>query len=278
MTKLQQQARGVTFQALLLISICIGLMFVDHRYNHLEIVRSNISSVLSPLRYLVSLPGLGGSWVSEWFTSHTQLLEDNGSLQARGRILNAQLQRMQVLQAENTRLRNLLGSSRKLTDEVIVAELLSVDQNPYRQLIEINKGISDGIEIGQAIIDDFGVMGQVIHINRYSSTIILISDPDHAIPVQFIRSGVRSVAFGNGNTDHLELRFLPATADIQIGDELVTSGLGGRFPADYPVATVASISEDLTHGFVSVLAAPKARLDSSREVLVIKVGNFDTEE
>lgn len=278
MTQLQQQARGVTIQALLLISICIGLMFVDHRYNHLEIVRSNISLVLSPLRYLVSLPALGGSWVSEWFTSHTELLEDNESLQARGRILNAQLQRMQVLQAENTRLRNLLGSSRKLTDEVIVAELLSVDQNPYRQFIEINKGISDGIEIGQAIIDDFGVMGQVIHINQYSSTIILISDPDHAIPVQFIRSGVRSVAFGNGNTDHLELRFLPATADIQIGDELVTSGLGGRFPADYPVATVASISEDLTHGFVSVLAAPKARLDSSREVLVIKVGDFDTEE
>lgn len=278
MMQLQQQTRGVTIQALLLISICIGLMFVDHRYNHLEIVRSNISLVLSPLRYLVSLPAIGGNWVSEWFTSHTELLEDNESLQARGRILNAQLQRMQVLQAENTRLRNLLGSSRKLTDEVIVAELLSVDQNPYRQLIEINKGTSDGIEIGQAIIDDFGVMGQVIHINQYSSTIILISDPDHAIPVQFIRSGVRSVAFGNGNTDHLELRFLPATADIQIGDELVTSGLGGRFPADYPVATVASISEDLTHGFVSVLAAPKARLDSSREVLVIKVGDFDTEE
>lgn len=278
MTQFKQQARGVTIQALLLITICIGLMFVDHRYNHLEVVRSNISLLLSPLRYFVSLPALGGSWISEWFTSHTNLLEENRSLHARGRILNAQLQRMQVLQAENTRLRSLLGSSRKLTDEVIVAELLSVDQNPYRQLIEINKGISDGIEIGQAIIDDFGVMGQVIHINQYSSTIILISDPDHAIPVQFIRSGVRSVAFGNGNTDHLELRFLPATADIQIGDELVTSGLGGRFPADYPVATVVSISEDLAHGFVSVLAAPKARLDSSREVLVIKTADIEFDE
>jgi rod shape-determining protein MreC len=277
MTELQEQVRGVTIQALLVASISIGLMFVDHRYNHLEVVRSNISLVLSPLRYLVSLPVLGGSWVDEWLTSHTELLEDNKTLQARGRILNAQLQRMQVLQAENTRLRNLLGSSRKLSDGVIVAELLSVDQSPYRQLIEINKGISDGIEIGQAIIDDFGVMGQVIHINLYSSTIILISDPAHAIPVQFIRSGVRSVAFGNGNTDYLELRFLPATADIQIGDELVTSGLGGRFPADYPVAMVTSISNDLAHGFVSVLATPKARLDSSREVLVIKVGDFDTE-
>jgi rod shape-determining protein MreC len=278
MTHLQKQARGATIQALLLISICIGMMFVDHRYNHLEVVRSNISLALSPLRYLVNLPELGSHWVSEWFKSHNELLNDNKSLQTRGRILNAQLQRMQVLQAENTRLRNLLSSSRKLTDEVIVAELLSVDQNPYRQLVEINKGTNDGVEIGQAIIDDFGVMGQVIHTNRFSSTIILISDPDHAIPVQFIRSGVRSVAFGNGNTDHLELRFLPATADIQIGDELVTSGLGGRFPTDYPVATVASISEDLAHGFLSVLAAPKARLDSSREVLVIKIGTFSKGE
>jgi rod shape-determining protein MreC len=278
MTHLQKQARGATIQALLLISICIGMMFVDHRYNHLEVVRSNISLALSPLRYLVNLPELGSHWVSEWFKSHNELLNDNKSLQTRGRILNAQLQRMQVLQAENTRLRNLLSSSRKLTDEVIVAELLSVDQNPYRQLVEINKGTNDSVEIGQAIIDDFGVMGQVIHTNRFSSTIILISDPDHAIPVQFIRSGVRSVAFGNGNTDHLELRFLPATADIQIGDELVTSGLGGRFPTDYPVATVASISEDLAHGFLSVLAAPKARLDSSREVLVIKIGTFSKGE
>jgi rod shape-determining protein MreC len=278
MTHLQKQARGATIQALLLISICIGMMFVDHRYNHLEVVRSNISLALSPLRYLVNLPELGSHWVSEWFKSHNELLNDNKTLQTRGRILNAQLQRMQVLQAENTRLRNLLSSSRKLTDEVIVAELLSVDQNPYRQLVEINKGTNDSVEIGQAIIDDFGVMGQVIHTNRFSSTIILISDPDHAIPVQFIRSGVRSVAFGNGNTDHLELRFLPATADIQIGDELVTSGLGGRFPTGYPVATVASISEDLAHGFLSVLAAPKARLDSSREVLVIKIGTFSKGE
>lgn len=278
MTQLKQQARGVTIQALLLISVCIGLIFVDNRYNHLEVVRSNISVLLSPLRYFVSLPALGSHWVSEWFTSHTVLLDENESLRARGRILHAKLQKMQVLQAENIRLRRLLGASRKLTDKVIVAELLSVDQNPYRQFIEINKGTGDGIEIDQAIIDDFGIMGQVTHINHYSSTIILISDPSHVIPVQFIRSGVRSIAYGNGNTDHLELRFLPTTADIQIGDELVTSGLGGRFPADYPVATVVSVSENLTQGFASVLVAPKARLDSSREVLVIKIDDLEADK
>lgn len=266
----QNQTRVATVRTLFLICFCIALMIVDHRFNHLEVVRSNISVVLSPLRYLVSLPALTGSWVSEWFTSHTQLLDENNLLRADLRLLNARLQKMQVLREENTRLRNLLGSSRNLADQVIVAELLSVDQNPYRQLIEINRGTSDGVGIGHAVIDDFGVMGQVIHANPQSATTILISDPDHATPVQFIRSGVRSVAFGNGNTDQLEIRYLPATADIRIGDELVTSGLGGRFPADYPVATVSAIREDLTRGFISALAVPKARLDSSREVLIIK--------
>jgi len=270
MNQLPPRVRNTSIQTLFLVSLCIGLMFTDHRYSHLEIVRSNISVALSPLRYLVSLPALTGNWIGDWLASYTELLNENSELKSKVRILNARLQKTQVLQAENTRLRNMLGSSRKLADEVIVAELLAVDQNPYRQLIEINKGTIDGVAIGHAVIDDFGVMGQVIHTNRYTATTMLISDPEHAIPVQFIRSGTRSVAFGNGSTGQLELRYLPATADIMVDDQLVTSGLGGRFPADYPVATVTSITADLTHGFVSVLAKPQARLDSSREVLVIK--------
>ena len=270
MTQLQLQLRGATIQAVLLVIVCIVLMFVDQRFNHLEVVRSNISLVLSPLRYLVSLPAQTGNWVGEWFGSYHDLLNENEELKSDSRIINARLQKMQVLQAENTRLRHLLGSAARVADEVIVAELLSVDQNPYRQLIEINKGTLDGVETGQAVIDAHGIMGQVIHVNQNTATIILISDPEHAIPVQFIRNGTRSIAFGNGSTDQLELRYLPATADIKVNDELVTSGLGGRFPADYPVATVISITEDLVHGFVSVLVKPQARLDSSREVLVIK--------
>ncbi len=273
MNHLRPQSRGTTIQAVLLAIISIALMFVDQRFNHLEVVRSNISLALTPLRYLVSLPAHTGNWASEWFTSFQDLLNENSDLRADSRILNARLQKMQVLQAENTRLRNLLGSSAKVADEVIVAELLSVDQNPYRQLIEINKGTLDGVEIGQAVIDAYGVMGQVIHVNQHTSTTILISDPEHAIPVQFIRNGTRSVAFGNGSSDQLELRYLPATADVRVNDELVTSGLGGRFPADYPVATVVAITEDLINGFVSVLVKPQARLDSSREVLIIKPRN-----
>ena len=264
------QARGASLKALFLVVISITVMVVDHRFHHLEVVRTNISLALSPLRYLVSLPVTGGNWIGDWFTSHTELLNENAALKAEGRILNARLQKLEILAEENERLRSLLGSARKIADDVIVAELLSVDQNPYRQLIEINKGSSDGIEIGHAVIDDFGIMGQVIHVNPQSATTILISDPEHAIPVQFVRSGTRSVAFGRGSTSQLELRYLPATADIKIEDELVTSGLGGRFPPDYPVARVTEINEDRVRGFVTVFAQPKARLDSSREVLVIK--------
>jgi rod shape-determining protein MreC len=274
--ELSLQARGASLQTLFMVCLCITLMVVDHRFNHLEVVRSNISLALSPLRYLVSFPAQAGSWVSDWFTAHTELLQENDTLKAEGRLLNARLQKMQVLLEENTRLRNLLGSSRLVSDEVIVAELLSVDLNPYRQFIEINRGTREGVHNGFAVIDDFGVMGQVVHVNANSATVILISDTEHAIPVQIVRDGTRTVAFGNGSSDVLELRYLPATADIRIGDELVTSGLGGRFPANYPVAVISKINEEVNHGFISVYAKPKARLDSSREVLVIKASKLVT--
>lgn len=270
MQNIFQQAPGKVFPALFFVVLSISVMFVDHRFSHLEPLRSGLAVVVSPLRYLVSLPAQSGAWVTEWFTTHNRLVDDNRVLMQKEKLLNARLQKMGVLLAENTRLRNLLGASRKLADDVIVSELLSVDQNPYRQLIELNKGSLDNLHDGQAVIDDYGVMGQVIHVTPNSSTVMLISDPEHAIPVQFINSGMRSLAFGNGSTDELELRFLPATANIRVGDELVTSGLGGRFPADYPVATIVEITADKTHGFISALARPKARLDSSREVLVIK--------
>ncbi len=270
MKNIFQPERWTVAPTLFLIAISISIMFIDHRFPHLDNARAGISVVISPLRYLVSLPAQSGAWVTEWFKTHNQLVDENRDLIDEKRLLTARLQKMNVLLEENTRLRNLLGSARKLSDEVIVAELLSVDQNPYRQLIELNKGTLDGLVDGQAVIDDYGVMGQIIHSTPNSSTVMLISDPEHAIPVQFVRSGLRSVAFGNGNTDQLELRFLPATANIEVGDQLVTSGLGGRFPSDYPVASIVSISHDKTHGFMSALAQPLARLDSSREVLVIK--------
>jgi len=276
MKNIFQPVRGTVAPALFLIALSISIMFVDQRFTHLESVRSGISILVSPLRYLVSLPAMSGAWMSEWFNTHNSLVAENRQLRLEQRLLKARLQKMDVLLAENTRLRQLMGASRKLSDEVIISELLSVDQNPYRQLIELNKGSLDGLKDGQAVIDDYGIMGQIIHVAHNSSTVKLISDPEHVIPVQFIHSGMRTVAFGNGSTDELELRYLPATANIKPGDELVTSGLGGRFPADYPVATIIEITLNKTHGFKSATARPKARLDSSREVLVIQSREDET--
>lgn len=265
-----QHARTTTLQFVILLMLSIGLMVVDHRFNHLEGLRATVAYIFSPLKYLVSFPAQGGRWLNDYFTTHHALLDENQSLKQEFRILKAKLQKMDVLLEENGRLRSLLGSSGKLSDHVIVAELLSVDQTPYKQIIEINKGSLDGIDIGQAIIDDFGIMGQIIYVSHNTSTALLISDPEHAIPVQFVRSGQRSIAFGNGSTDQLELKYLPATADIKEGDLLVSSGLGQRFPADYPVAELIEVSLDQTEGFINALARPLARLNRSREVLVIQ--------
>ncbi len=271
MSTLFQHARGTSLQFVTLVSMCIAIMVVDYRFQHLTSFRSNVSFVFSPLRYIVSFPAQGGQWLDNYFSTHNTLVSENSALKQEARILKAKLQKMSVLTEENSRLRNLLGASSKLADHVIVAELLSVDQTPYQQIIELNKGSLDGIEVGQAVIDDFGIMGQITHINNNTATTLLLSDPGHAIPVQFERTGLRSIAFGNGSTDMLELRYLPSTADIKEGDLLVSSGLGQRFPADYPVAVITGITLDRTQGFINAYAKPKARLSRSREVLIIQL-------
>ena len=154
-------------------------------------------------------------------------------------------------------------------EPVLVAELLSVDQDPYRQQVVLNKGRKDKVYIGQPIIDAWGVMGQIIYLADSSSTAMLISDPSHAIPVQVNRSGLRSTAFGTGNASELELRYIPHNADIQIGDLIVASGLGQRFPPNYPVARIVKIERPVGEAFATVLAEPLAHLDKSREVLLV---------
>jgi len=270
MTSLFQQSRSLSLQALVLVAICISLMVLDQRFQSLVALRTSIGYVLTPIQYLVSLPAQSGQWVSEWFRTHTHLVVENSRLNDEALVLQARLQRMSILQAENQRLRQLLGSSQKVENDVVVAELLAVDHTPYRQLLEINKGSKDGIRNGLAVIDSQGIMGQVVTSKTNSASVILISDPEHAIPVQFVRSGIRAVAFGTGSIDQLQLRYLPATADIQLDDLLVSSGLGGRFPPDYPVARVSGIELDQAQGFVTVQARPMAQLSKSREVLVIQ--------
>ena len=244
-------------------------MTADHRTHMLDGVRSTVSILLYPLQTIASTPTDVGNWLGEQFTSHQTLIDENQQLRSENLLLKAQLQKFASLQAENIRLRSLLKSSRKLRDQMLIAETIAVDLDPYKRQIVINKGQQSGIYAGQPILDAYGIMGQVINPGIASSSAILITDPSHAIPVQVNRNGLRTVLYGTGAANYLEILNLPNNADIEIGDLLITSGLGGRFPEGYPVATVVDIKRDPGQPFARIIAEASAHLEQSREVLLV---------
>lgn len=245
-------------------------MTMDHRYHHLDGVRSAFSVVLYPIQYVMTLPGNFAAWLGESVSTREALQAENEALRRRQLLQQQQLQRYAALQAENARLRALLDASRRVEQKVLIAELLSVDVEPYSRSVVLNKGSEHGIYAGQPILDANGVMGQVTRVGPYTSTALLITDPSHAIPVLVNRSGQRAIAVGTGPSDKLELPYLPNTADIKPGDLLVTSGLGGRFPPGYPVARVETVHRSPTEPYVAVLAQPLAQVQRAREVLLVR--------
>ncbi len=245
-------------------------MTIDHRQHHLDSVRSFLSVVVYPLQWLVDLPDTSSEWFRESLSTRRELQEENASLRTQQLMLNTQLQKLESLEAENRRLRSLLDSSFQVgTRHMLIAELLSVDMDPYRHQIEVNKGSLDHLFKGQPLLDSQGVMGQLIHVGPLTATAMLITDPGHAIPVQINRTGLRTIALGTGSIDRLELPHIPTNADVRIGDLLISSGLGGRFPPGYPVAEVIDVEQDPGNTFSEVIARPRAHLDRSREVLLV---------
>jgi rod shape-determining protein MreC len=251
-------------------------MMMDHRQSHLESVRAALSIVVYPIQLAVELPGSVVGWFRESLATRRELREENVSLQTQLLMLKAQRQKLEALEIENIRLRELLDSSFEVGERILVAELMSVNLDPYKHQIVINKGELDRIYPGQPLLDADGVMGQVVHVGPYTSTAVLITDTSHAIPVQVNRNGLRTIALGSGTINRLELPYLPNNSDVLIGDLLITSGLGGRFPPGYPVATVTAIQQDPGQAFARVVATPKAKLDRSREVLLVWPGDIDT--
>ena len=184
-------------------------------------------------------------------------------------LLHAKTEKMAALTAENNRLRDLLGSAAKLQDNVVVAELIGVAPDPEKHEVVIDKGATDGVFMGQPLLDAKGLMGQVVDVSRYSSRVLLISDPSHSVPVQVARSNLRLVAQGTGSTNRLELMYVQNTADVGTGDLLISSGLGGRFPVGYPVGVVNKVEHRSGRPFSTVTAIPSALLDRSRHVLLV---------
>jgi len=247
-------------------------MVMDHKYKSLESLRAGLSVVVYPIQLSIELPGSISGWFSESLSSRRSLQEDNESLRTQHMMQEVQLQKLAALEAENIRLRELLDSSFKVGEKVLIAELLSVNLDPYKHQIVINKGEANDIYQGQPLLDASGVMGQIVHAGPYTSTAILITDTSHAIPVQVNRNGLRTIALGSGTINRLELPYIPNNADIKPGDLLITSGLGGHFPPGYPVAEVAAVQHDPGHAFSRVAATPLAELNRSREVLLVWPG------
>jgi rod shape-determining protein MreC len=254
---------------LLLAALSVVLLVVDHRENHLDAVRKAIGAAVYPLRILVDAPVSTWRWIRDNTASRNELLLEMSRLNAERLLTHARLQRFTALESENARLRAMLDATSKVRDQVQVAEIMSVSSNPFRHILVINKGTRDGVFNGEAMIDADGVVGQVIEAGPLSSNGVLISDPDHALPVEVNRNGLRTIAVGTGDFDRLELPFLPNNADIEDGDLLVTSGLGGAFPPGYPVAIVDSVTRIPQGPFAEVTAKPAARLNQVREIMLI---------
>ncbi len=244
-------------------------MTLDHKLNALKGIRDGVSIILYPLYQVVNFPVSAGAWMSESFSTRESLQAELSKLETKQLLYDVRLQKLASLETENRRLRALLDSSRKVSEKVLIAELLSVDLDPFTSQIVINKGANHNLYEGQPLLDAHGIMGQVTRITAFTSTAMLITDPNHAIPVAVNRNGLRAVAFGTGNAKELDLPHFPNNADIKVGDLLVSTGLGGRFPGGYPVATISSIDIDPGQPFARVTATPMAQLQRSREVLLV---------
>lgn len=253
----------------LLALLSVGLMLLDARGHHLQQIRRGLTVLFVPIQMVAAFPVRVGGAVIDFIRGDESLRAEIAHLRTEQPILLARLQKFEAIEAENAHLRQLLGTSALVADRAVAAELLEVASEPYRHAVIIAKGEKDGLYLGQPVIDTYGIRGQVSEVGILQSTVILITDPSHAIPVQVNRNGLRAIAFGTGSADSVSIRYLTASADIKVGDLLVSSGIGGGFPFGYPVATVTKIVDDPNESFLDISAAPVARLSHNKEVLLI---------
>ncbi|MGO9038146.1 MAG: rod shape-determining protein MreC [Steroidobacteraceae bacterium] len=263
------RSTGLLLRCVLYSLLALGLIIVDKRYDQLGKIRRLLSIAAYPVQIAVESPFEGWNWFRESVTSRDVLRADNAKLKAELRLAQFRLQRFEALEAETQRLRALRDNTAGVSNRFIVGDIMDVDLDAFRARVLVDKGASEGVFVGQAVLDSGGVFGQVTRVEQLTSEVILISDPTHAIPVQINRNGLRTIAVGTGDSSRLKLPYLPTSADVIAGDLLVTSGLGGVFPAGYPVGTVADVKRDPAQSLADVDVRPAASLDRSRELLFV---------
>jgi rod shape-determining protein MreC len=257
---------GATF--ITLAALSIALMYFDQRSPLIDRARGWLTSIAFPVQKAVDMPFRAWNWLGESFADRNRLRAQNLELTARLRLANLQLQRFAALEEENLRLRDMRENSAGVAERVLVASILNVDLDPFRHRVLLDKGAADGVFRGQAVLDAQGIFGQVSRVNSSTSEAILLSDAEHAIPVQSNRTGIRTIAVGTGDPAKLSLPFVTTEADLKPGDLLLSSGMGGVFPRGYPVAQITKVERSASATFALVEARPTANLDRDREVLL----------
>ena len=250
--------------------ICLCLIVADYQFGQMQRMRAWLSLAVTPVQWLVDVPQHSWTWLGERLQVRDELIAENKKLRAQTLLAERQVQKLAALTVENFRLRDLLNSRERLDEKVTVSELIGVNTDPFSHQVIINNGFNMGAFVGQPVLDATGVMGQIVSTSAFTSRVLLITDADHAIPVEVNRNGLRSVAYGLGQYEYLELQDLSDTADIEVGDILVSSGLGLRFPKGYPVAKVIEVRHLAGQDFAKVIAKPTAQLKRSRHLLLIE--------
>lgn len=259
---------GGVLRLVVYLALALALIFFDHQAGWLRTLRASLGLAAQPVYALVGLPGQVGRHLRDSAQTHGELVRENRELRNQLLIANARLVRLGSAVADNAQLRHLLGVAERGGLDVQLAPILDIDLDPTRQRLVLAAGSRDGVRMGQAVIDAGGLMGQVIAVTPMQSTVLLLTDPDHAVPVTVAGSGVRLIAYGRG--DALELRDVPLNSGVKAGDKVVTSGLGGRFPAGFPVGTVTAVHADESHTFLVGELRPAAQLDRGRDVLLLR--------
>jgi len=259
-----------TLRLLAYIALALALIVLDHRGGWLTQARAQLQVFVQPLWAVAGWPGQVVDSISDDAGTRSSLIEENRKLRNQMLVNGARMARLQAASADNERLRAMLGVVQRGGLDVQLAPILDIDLDPTRQRLVLDAGSSDGVRVGQVVIDAGGVVGQVIGTTPMHSTALLITDPDHALPVAVLRNGVRLVAYGTGRSDRLALASIPLSSDVKVGDVVVTSGLGQRFPAGFPVGTIAALRPDESRAFLVGDLKPAAQLDRGRDVLLLR--------
>ncbi|MFA3165113.1 rod shape-determining protein MreC [Acinetobacter baumannii] len=249
---------------------CLVVLFFDWRMPYvIQPARDVLYAAYNPIYALASYPVLSREWLNQQTKSETQLRRENTAMQAELLQAQVRLQKLSELSAENTRLRGLLDTPLIIDGRMEIAEVIGTDADPLRHIIIINRGAMDHLKVGQTVLDDKGIMGQIINVYPHSSRVMMLSDKEHSLSVRLERTGMRAIVSGTGDLGRLKMEYVPTSANIQVGDKVLSSGLGEHFPAGYAVGTVAKIRRHNSGEFAEIDVTPAAQLATGHHVVVL---------